>query len=183
MRKFPNQKKKIIRIDQLTEASSKNDVKENPFIHVFNDYDHEMILKSKDWFEIHNPEISTLEEFWFPKLRLDRPGLGTMKLTKPETQESLREDHRTSDHSMYVASLKNSKNYKAQPYQYASPSKHILKVKAKPFPPCAHYGFNDHHPDDCRMYPKCKICGSYDHTTSEHNRVILVMGGVIAESS
>ncbi|GJW05962.1 retrovirus-related pol polyprotein from transposon TNT 1-94 [Tanacetum coccineum] len=65
-----------------------------------------------------------------------------------------REDHRTSDHEMYTASLKRSENYKAQPYQYASPSKQILKAKAKPFPPCIHYGFNDHRPDDSRNYTK-----------------------------
>ncbi|GKF80136.1 hypothetical protein Tco_0238738 [Tanacetum coccineum] len=34
-----------------------------------------------------------------------------------------REDHRTSDHKMYIASLKRSENYKNQPYQYASSSK------------------------------------------------------------
>nr|GEZ58715.1 retrovirus-related Pol polyprotein from transposon TNT 1-94 [Tanacetum cinerariifolium] len=32
------------------------------------------------------------------------------------------EDHRTSDHEMYIASLKRSENYKAQLYQYASSS-------------------------------------------------------------
>ncbi|GJZ54062.1 retrovirus-related pol polyprotein from transposon TNT 1-94 [Tanacetum coccineum] len=32
---------------------------------------------------------------------------------------------------MYIASLKRSENYKAQPYQYASPSKQILRAKAK----------------------------------------------------
>ncbi|GJX69770.1 hypothetical protein Tco_0305497 [Tanacetum coccineum] len=93
------------------------------------------------------------------------------------------EDHRTSDHEMYTASLKRSENYKAQPYQYASPSKNILKVKAKPFPPCTHCGFNDHRPDDCRNYPECEICGSYDHFTSRHNRVIHIRGGVLVESS
>ncbi|GJX31627.1 retrovirus-related pol polyprotein from transposon TNT 1-94 [Tanacetum coccineum] len=46
-----------------------------------------------------------------------------------------REDHRTSDHEMYIALLKRSENYKAQPYQYASSSKQILRAKAKPFPP------------------------------------------------
>ncbi|GJY26303.1 retrovirus-related pol polyprotein from transposon TNT 1-94 [Tanacetum coccineum] len=64
-----------------------------------------------------------------------------------------REDHKTSDHKMYTASLKRSENYKAQPYQYASPSKKILKAKAKTFPPCTHYGFNDHRPDNYRNYP------------------------------
>ncbi|GKB62490.1 hypothetical protein Tco_0918676, partial [Tanacetum coccineum] len=94
-----------------------------------------------------------------------------------------REDHRTSDHEMYIASLRRSENYKAQPYQYASPSKQILRAKAKPFPPCTHCGFNDHMHDDCRNYPECEICGSYDHSTSGHNRVIQIRGGVLAEYS
>ncbi|GJW90670.1 retrovirus-related pol polyprotein from transposon TNT 1-94 [Tanacetum coccineum] len=64
-----------------------------------------------------------------------------------------REDHRTLDHEMNTASLKRSENYKAQPYQYASYSKQILKANAKPFPPCTHCGFNDHRPGDCRNYP------------------------------
>ncbi|GJV17482.1 retrovirus-related pol polyprotein from transposon TNT 1-94 [Tanacetum coccineum] len=94
-----------------------------------------------------------------------------------------REDYRTSDHEMYTASLKRSENYKAQPYQYASPSKQILKAKAKPFPPCTHCGFNDHIYGDCKNYPECGICGSYDYFTSRHNRVIHIRGGVLAESS
>ncbi|GJV53230.1 putative ribonuclease H-like domain-containing protein [Tanacetum coccineum] len=94
-----------------------------------------------------------------------------------------KEDHRTSDHDMYIASMKSSQNYKAQPYQYASPSKQILKSKAKPYPPCTHYGFNDHRPDDCRNYPKCEICRIYDHFTSGHNHAIQVRGRVLAESS
>ncbi|GJR58812.1 hypothetical protein Tco_1500974 [Tanacetum coccineum] len=84
---------------------------------------------------------------------------------------------------MYTASLKSSQNYKAPPYQYVSPSKEILKSKARPYPPCTHCGFNDHRPDDCRNYPECEICGSYDHFTSRHNHVIQVRGGVLAESS
>ncbi|GJU90821.1 hypothetical protein Tco_1303244 [Tanacetum coccineum] len=66
------------------------------------------------------------------------------------------EDHRTSDHEIYTASLKRSENYKAQPYQYASPSKN---------------------------YPECEICRSYDHFTLGHNRVIHIRGGVLVESS
>ncbi|GKE40361.1 hypothetical protein Tco_1463766 [Tanacetum coccineum] len=84
---------------------------------------------------------------------------------------------------MYIASLKRSENYKAQPYQYASSSKQILKAKAKPFPPCIHCGFNDHRPDDYRNYLKCGICGSYDHSTLGHNRIIQIRGRVLAESS
>ncbi|GJT54166.1 hypothetical protein Tco_0989220 [Tanacetum coccineum] len=94
-----------------------------------------------------------------------------------------REDHRTFIHEMYTASLKRSENYKAQPYQYASSSNQILKAMAKPFPPCTHYGFNDHRLVDYRNYPKFEIYGSYDHFTSGHNHVIHIRGGVLAESS
>nr|GEX22210.1 hypothetical protein [Tanacetum cinerariifolium] len=94
-----------------------------------------------------------------------------------------REDHGTSNHEMYTASLKRSKKYKAQPYHYASSSKQIMKAKAKPFPPCTHCGFNDHKPGDCKNYPECGICRSYDHFTLRHNNVIHIRGGMLAESS
>ncbi|GJX17612.1 retrovirus-related pol polyprotein from transposon TNT 1-94 [Tanacetum coccineum] len=71
------------------------------------------------------------------------PGLGIMKHTKLETQDSS--------------------------YKSVSGTVTILKAKAKPFPPCTHYGFNDHRPGDYRNYPECGICGSYDHFTSRHN--------------
>ncbi|GJR52520.1 retrovirus-related pol polyprotein from transposon TNT 1-94 [Tanacetum coccineum] len=47
------------------------------------------------------------------------------------------------------------------------PSKHF-------FPPCIHYGFIDHLSDDCVNYPICDICGSYDHDTHGHNRIISI---------
>nr|GEX22720.1 retrovirus-related Pol polyprotein from transposon TNT 1-94 [Tanacetum cinerariifolium] len=50
----------------------------------------------------------------------------------------------------------------------------ILKSKAKPYPPCTYCGFNDHCPYDCRIYLEYEIFGSYDHFTSEHNRVIQI---------
>ncbi|GKB43687.1 retrovirus-related pol polyprotein from transposon TNT 1-94 [Tanacetum coccineum] len=45
------------------------------------------------------------------------------------------------------------------------PSKHL-------FPPCIHCEFSDHLSDDCINYPICDICGSYDHDTHVHNRII-----------
>ncbi|GJW57794.1 hypothetical protein Tco_0104525 [Tanacetum coccineum] len=50
-----NKKKKIIGGERLTESSSKNDAKDNPFVPAFLDYDHEMVLKSKDWVKRLNP--------------------------------------------------------------------------------------------------------------------------------
>ncbi|GKB26662.1 hypothetical protein Tco_0866063 [Tanacetum coccineum] len=96
------------------------------------------------------------------------PPLKNLQGASPSLEDSLlhdmqKRDHRTLDHEMSIALLKKSENYKAQPYQYASSSKKILKAKAKPFSPCTHYGFNDHRPDDCRN-TRCEITiGSYDH--------------------
>nr|GEW77561.1 hypothetical protein [Tanacetum cinerariifolium] len=125
----------------------------------------------------------------FSKLRDNAIDLLTL-LSKRETRLRIlyymickREDHRTSDHEMNIAFLKRSKSYKAQHYQYASSSKQILKVKAKPFPQCTHCSFNNHRPNYYRNYPECKIYRSYDYSTSRHNHVIHIRGGVLAESS
>jgi hypothetical protein len=80
------------------------------------------------------------------------------------------EDHRTCDHIPHTASLKARGLYKTQGYQYASPSKQ--RLKAKPFLPCPHCGFNDHLPDDCMMKVCCDICGDPSHETKEHDKVI-----------
>ncbi|GJV61850.1 hypothetical protein Tco_1467950 [Tanacetum coccineum] len=53
---IPNQKKKIIGGEQLTESSFKNDVKDNPFVPASLDYEHEMVPKFKDWVERLNPD-------------------------------------------------------------------------------------------------------------------------------
>ncbi|GKB15314.1 hypothetical protein Tco_0849237 [Tanacetum coccineum] len=53
-------KNKIIGGELLTGPSSKNKVKENPFVPASLDYDHEMVPKSKDWVERHNPNSKLL---------------------------------------------------------------------------------------------------------------------------
>ncbi|GJY74695.1 hypothetical protein Tco_0479126 [Tanacetum coccineum] len=70
---IPNKMKKVLRIEQLTESSSKNDVKQNPFILASLDYDHEMILKSKDWVKRHNPNSKL-------------PNFNTGRILVPESQ-------------------------------------------------------------------------------------------------
>ncbi|GJS62756.1 hypothetical protein Tco_0677320 [Tanacetum coccineum] len=62
-----------ITMRKLTKASSKNDVKENPFITSSMVYDHEMILKSKDWVERHNPDSKL-------------PNFNTKRILVPESQ-------------------------------------------------------------------------------------------------
>ncbi|GJU21100.1 retrovirus-related pol polyprotein from transposon TNT 1-94 [Tanacetum coccineum] len=101
----------------------------------------------------------------------ERPGLGTLKHTKPDTQES---SNKSVSGPITISGT--------EPGTSLVPTE-ILKSKAKPYPPCTHCGFNDHHPDDCKNYLKHEIYGSYDHFTSRHNRVIYVRGGVLDESS
>ncbi|GKC36676.1 hypothetical protein Tco_1049060 [Tanacetum coccineum] len=47
-----------------------------------------------------------------------------------------------------------------------------------PFPSCIYCGYNDHQFDDCVYYPICKLCGSYDHDTHGHNRIISLRRGI-----
>ncbi|GJS97062.1 retrovirus-related pol polyprotein from transposon TNT 1-94, partial [Tanacetum coccineum] len=159
---------------KLTDSSSKNDAKDNPFVPASMDYDHEMassnpesskesgsesqtplpLLKNLQGASSSSKVMTLTYQDHSPR---ERSGLGTMKHIKPETQES------------------SNKN--------VSGPVTILKSKAKPYPPCTYYGFNNHHPDDCRNYPECQICRSYDYFTSEHNCIIQIRGGVLAESS
>ncbi|GJW29518.1 retrovirus-related pol polyprotein from transposon TNT 1-94 [Tanacetum coccineum] len=205
---IPHQKKKILGGELLTESLSKINVNENAFIPASMDYDHEMVPKSKDWVERLNPD-SKLPNFntrriLVPESQAVNKSLKPTKAsTDPDSSNYFEAEPITplpllnilqgASPSSKVMSLtfqphspkerpglvKRSENYKAQPYKYASPSKQILKAKAKPFPPCTHCGFNDHRPDDCRNYLECEICGSYDHFTSGHNRVFQIRGGVL----
>nr|GEX32055.1 putative reverse transcriptase domain-containing protein [Tanacetum cinerariifolium] len=162
---IPYQKKKVLGGEMLNESSSKMNKNENIF--VLASMGPKPIQKPQFKYELCHYTNHSTDDFY---------RILYCMICK-------REDHRTSFHEMYTASLKRSENYKTQPYQYASPSKEILKAKAKPFPPYINYGFNDHRPDDCRNYLECGICGSYDHFTSCHNRVIHIRGGVLAVSS
>ncbi|GKD96375.1 hypothetical protein Tco_1380272, partial [Tanacetum coccineum] len=124
-----------------------------------------------------------------------RPGLGIMKHTKPETQESL--DNSVSGTVTVSETKPTTPSVPTEVKNTEQESKlneltklvqmlideKILKAKTKPFPPCTHCGFNDYRPDDYRNYPECEIYGSYDHFTSGHNRVIHIRGGILDESS
>ncbi|GKA66903.1 retrovirus-related pol polyprotein from transposon TNT 1-94 [Tanacetum coccineum] len=177
---IPYQKKKVLCGELLTGSSSKRNENENLFVPASMGYDQEMVPKTKDSVKRLNTD-SKLPYFNTGRILVPESQAVNESLETSNTHESSKdskaefltslpplkilqgalpsseEDHRTSDHEMYIASLKRSENYKAQSYQYASSSKQILRVKAKPFPPCTHYGFNDHIPDDYRNYPECGI--------------------------
>nr|GFC34100.1 hypothetical protein [Tanacetum cinerariifolium] len=46
------------------------------------------------------------------------------------------------------------------------------------FPSYIHRGYNDHHSNDCLNYLTCEICGSYDHDSHGHNRIISLRRGI-----
>ncbi|GKB59852.1 retrovirus-related pol polyprotein from transposon TNT 1-94 [Tanacetum coccineum] len=101
----------------------------------------------------------------------ERPGLGIMKHTKPETRDS-------SNKSVSgTITVSESKQTTPLVPTEVKDTEQAPKPKAKPFPPCTHCGFNDHIPDDCKNYPECEICESYHHSTSGYNRVIQIRGG------
>ncbi|GKA47808.1 hypothetical protein Tco_0740766 [Tanacetum coccineum] len=86
-----------------------------------------------------------------------------------------RTDHKTCDHAEYMSSMNMVQHLKTQG-ESSSRSQSFRPLK--PFPPCKHYGFNDHQSDDCVNSPTCEICGSYDHDTKVHNQIISLRSGI-----
>ncbi|GKA25157.1 hypothetical protein Tco_0711190 [Tanacetum coccineum] len=85
-------------------------------------------------------------------------------------------DHITYDHAEYISTKNMSQHLKSlgrstSRSKNPRPSKHF-------FLPCIHCGFNDHLFDDCVNYLICDICGSYDHDTHGHNRIISLRRGI-----
>ncbi|GJX62072.1 retrovirus-related pol polyprotein from transposon TNT 1-94 [Tanacetum coccineum] len=196
---IPHQKKKVLGGELLTKSSSKKNENENLFVPTSMGYDQEMVPKTKDWVERLNPNCKLLNfntgRILVPKSQVgalpslkvlplifqphspkERPGVGTVtvnesKQTTPSVPTKVKDTEQESklnELTKLVQMLIDEK---------------ILRAKTKPFPPCTHCGFNDHIPDDCRNYPECGICRSYDHSTSGHNRVIQIRGVVLAKSS
>ncbi|GJV22338.1 retrovirus-related pol polyprotein from transposon TNT 1-94 [Tanacetum coccineum] len=125
-------KKKVLGGELFTESSSK--MNENLFVPASMRYDQEMVPKTKDWVERLNPD-SKLPNFntgriLVPESQAINESLKSTKtLNTPESSkdseaksltplpslkifrelyQAQREDHRTSDHEMYTASLKRN---------------------------------------------------------------------------
>ncbi|GJS36074.1 retrovirus-related pol polyprotein from transposon TNT 1-94 [Tanacetum coccineum] len=133
-----------------------------------------------------------------PHSSRERPGLGIMKHTKPETQDSFNKsvsgtvimliDEKVNSNRMTQES--NSKTQKTE----SSKSVDSSRMSKDSKPKVQNTGSSKSlmpkpiqkpqlKPDDCRNYPECEICESYDHSTTGHNRVIHIRGGVLPESS
>ncbi|GJX07390.1 putative ribonuclease H-like domain-containing protein [Tanacetum coccineum] len=86
-----------------------------------------------------------------------------------------RTNHRTCDHTEFMSST-NINQYHTD--QGESSSRSRPARPAIPLPSCIHYRYNGHKSDDCIYYPICEICGSYDHDTHGHNRIISLIRGI-----
>ncbi|GKD12353.1 hypothetical protein Tco_1196760 [Tanacetum coccineum] len=71
---------------------------------------------------------------------------------------------------------KNSQQYHTG--QGVSSSRSRPSRPAITFPSCIHCGYNDLKFDDCVYYPLCEVCGSYDHDTYGHYRIIFLRRGI-----
>ncbi|GKA81673.1 hypothetical protein Tco_0788365 [Tanacetum coccineum] len=91
------------------------------------------------------------------------------------SQQYKRTNQRTCDHAEFMSSM-NINQYHIS--QGESSSRSRPSRPAIPFPSCIHCGYNDHKYDYCVYYPICEICGSYDHDTPGHNRIISLRRGI-----
>ncbi|GKA79946.1 hypothetical protein Tco_0786542 [Tanacetum coccineum] len=86
-----------------------------------------------------------------------------------------RTNYRTYDHADFISSMDINQYHTGQS---ESSSRSRPSRLTMPFPSFIHCGYNDHQSDDCVYYPKCEICGSYDHDTLGYNRIISLRRGI-----
>ncbi|GJX98923.1 hypothetical protein Tco_0355942 [Tanacetum coccineum] len=113
-----------------------------------------------------------------PPLAIVMKELNELKLQISKNKSSYfrtRTLNRTCDHTEFMSSM-NINQYHTN--QGESSSRSRPARPALPFPSCIHCGYNDHKSDDCVYYPICEICGSYDHDTHGHKRIISLRRGI-----
>ncbi|GJU51904.1 retrovirus-related pol polyprotein from transposon TNT 1-94 [Tanacetum coccineum] len=81
-----------------------------------------------------------------------------------------RTDHRTCDHAKYISTMNMSQHLKN--LGRSSSRSHIPRPSKRFFLPCIHCRCIDHLSDECLYYPVYRLCGSYDHDTNGHNKII-----------
>ncbi|GJW14378.1 retrovirus-related pol polyprotein from transposon TNT 1-94 [Tanacetum coccineum] len=84
---------------------------------------------------------------------------------KPKCSTCGSTDHLTKEHPEQTIVKKTMAKLKAQSSQGSS-SRKALKIP-KPFIPCKYYEFNNHHSNECEYYPRCDLCGSIAHETTD----------------
>ncbi|GKA94021.1 retrovirus-related pol polyprotein from transposon TNT 1-94 [Tanacetum coccineum] len=79
-------------------------------------------------------------------------------------------DHRTCDHAEYISTMNMSQHLKS--LGRSSSRSKIPRPSKRFFPPCMHCGCIDHLSNECLYYTVYGLCGSYDHDTNSHNKII-----------
>ncbi|GJV39009.1 retrovirus-related pol polyprotein from transposon TNT 1-94 [Tanacetum coccineum] len=220
---IPTQKRKILRIDQLTEDTSSSIPKDLIFVKSLADnlevsitgsnkpklseaedstlsnHDTSMTiksnLKSSPTFKAETLKGITLKEPSLAPVKDNKKGssvsktssapAGKLKNVKVDDDTPLaihlfckkckKTDHRTRDHAKFMSSLKTSQHHIGQGESSLRSRPSIPVIS---FPSCIHCGYNGHQSDDCVYYPRCELCGSYDHDTSNHTRIISLRRGI-----
>ncbi|GJT47881.1 retrovirus-related pol polyprotein from transposon TNT 1-94 [Tanacetum coccineum] len=90
-------------------------------------------------------------------------------------KECKRTNHKTCDHAEFMSSMNANQHHIGQG---ESSSRSRPSRPSVSFPSCIHYGYNDHHSNECAYYPTCEICRSYDHDTYGNNRIISLRRGI-----
>ncbi|GJW76277.1 retrovirus-related pol polyprotein from transposon TNT 1-94 [Tanacetum coccineum] len=73
--------------------------------------------------------------------------------------------HTTKEHTEQTAVRKSLNILKGQSTFKSIPVR--TTRMSKTFGECKYYGSNKHHPDDCKFYPGCEICGSIAHEIAD----------------
>ncbi|GJT52115.1 retrovirus-related pol polyprotein from transposon TNT 1-94 [Tanacetum coccineum] len=102
------------------------------------------------------------------KLQISKNQLSCSRKNQPQQCE--RTNHRTYDHAEYISTMNMSHHLKS--LGRSSSRSKIPRPSKRFFPPCIHCGCIDHLSNECLYYPIYGLCGSYDHETNGHNRII-----------
>ncbi|GKA52840.1 hypothetical protein Tco_0746155 [Tanacetum coccineum] len=90
-------------------------------------------------------------------------------------QQCKRTNHRTCSHAEFM-SLMNANQHHTSKDESSSRSRPSRPLVS--FSSYIHCRYNDHHSNDFLYYPTCEICGSYDHDTHGHNKIISLRRGI-----
>nr|GEZ25139.1 hypothetical protein [Tanacetum cinerariifolium] len=191
-KQIPTQKKKILEIDQLTEDTSSSGLKDPMFLKSLADNSKVSITGS------NKPKLSEAKDSTMSNHDTGKHPLPPLeKLTgvepvfRPKTIKSILKSKSTfkaetlkgiTINEPSSAPASGNKSFLVSKTNSApageSSSRSRPARPAIPFPSCIHCGYNDHKFDDYVYYPICEICGSYDHDTHGHNRIISLKRGI-----
>ncbi|GKA96994.1 hypothetical protein Tco_0824888 [Tanacetum coccineum] len=138
---------KIISGEQLIKSSSKNNAKDNPFTPASLDYDHDMVLKSKDWVE---------------RLNIDNklPNFNTGRILVPES-EAVHEYEKINS----IQKIQEPKSMSLQPE--SSKSVNLSKQSQDSKPNCKNHDSSKPVRPKPLQKPKlkCELCNYTNHST------------------